>query len=259
MKNFAVIHILLLLLLLLVYQVVGAQDYVLTTRGDSLTGEVKPMLYGPEKKVQLTAADGEKSSISLFDIRAFSHEGDIFHPVKGENGYVFMKLLQPGYLSLYAYQPENQTRFDGLFLKKLDGERMVVPNLGFRKYMSQFLEDCPDVAERIKEGDLGKRDLLNVIDAYNSCIENRTVDHQSVIASRQEKISKISAWDSLEENIREKTFSEKTNALEMIAEIRKKIQRQEKIPNFLIEALRNSVKDTGLVADLEAALAETRQ
>lgn len=259
MKDFAVSHIFLPFFLMLVCQCVGAQDYVITTAGDSLTGEVKPMLYGPEKKIQLTGADNEKTSISLFDIRAFSHEGEIYHPVKGESGYVFMKLLQRGYLSLYAYQQENQTRFDGLFLKKLDGQRMVVPNLGFRKYMGQFLEDCPDVAARIKDGELGKKNLNELIDAYNACIENRTVDHQSVIASRHEKISKIHSWDSLEQHIREKEFSEKANALEMVAEIKKKIQRQEEIPNFLIEGLKRSLRDTGLSAELEESLKEINQ
>ena len=259
MKTNIVIHILLFVLLMLVCQCVGAQDYVLTARGDSLTGEVKPLLYGPQKKVQVISADDEKTSLSIFEVRTFSHEGDVYHPVKGDQGYVFMKLLQQGYLSLYAYQPENQTRFDGLFLKKLDGESMVVPNLGFKKYVSKFLEDCPQVSARVKEGELGKKDLTELISAYNGCIDRRTVDHDKIIASRQEQTTKISAWDSLEEKVREKDISEKENTLEMIAEIRKKIQRHEKIPNFLIEGLRNSLQNTGLISELELALKEVNQ
>ena len=122
----------------------------------------------------------------------------------------FMKLLQPGYLSLYAYQPEDQTRFDGLFLKKMDGESMVVPNLGFKKYISRFLEDCPQVAQKVKDGELGKKELTELVDAYNGCIDRRTDQHDRVIASRQVQTEKISAWDSLEDNIREKDFSERT-------------------------------------------------
>ncbi|MEX2234184.1 MAG: hypothetical protein WD824_18615 [Cyclobacteriaceae bacterium] len=256
MKNLTVIHILLFLLLMLVYQCAGAQDYILTTRGDSLAGEVKPLLYGPEKKVQLIAANNEKSTLSLFEIRAFSSKGDIYHPVKGETGYVFMKLLQPGYLSLYAYQPENQVRFDGLFLKKLDGENMVVPNLGFKKYVSQFLEDCPAISEKVKEGELGKNDITALVNAYNACIGSRTIDHEKAISIRAEQSIKINAWDTLEERIKEKDFSEKENALEMITEIRKKIQREEKIPNFLLEGLKNSLQNTGLTAELNNAIDE---
>ena len=44
MKNLVVLHILLFVLLMLVFQFTNAQDYVLTTKGDSLTGEVKPLL-----------------------------------------------------------------------------------------------------------------------------------------------------------------------------------------------------------------------
>src|SRR5436190_1273600 len=47
-KNFTVVHVLFVLLFLLVYQCAQAQDYVLTNRGDSLAGEVKPLLNSPE-------------------------------------------------------------------------------------------------------------------------------------------------------------------------------------------------------------------
>ena len=157
MKNFCVIHILLFILLMLAYRCACAQDYILTTRGDSLTGEVKPLLYGPEKKVQITLSDKTKTTRSLFEIRAYSQAGETFHPVKGENGYVFMKLLKAGYLSLYAFQLDNQTRYDGLFLMKLDGDRIEVPNLGFKKFIAKFLDDCPEVADKIMEGELGKK------------------------------------------------------------------------------------------------------
>jgi hypothetical protein len=254
MKNFAVIHILLFLLFLLVYQLAGAQDYLVTSHGDSLTGEVRPLLYGPEKKVQIVSADRDKTTYSLFQVREFSSEGEIYQPVKGEAGYVFMKLLKPGYLSLYAYQLDNQTRFDGLFLRKMDGQSLAVPNLGFKKFMSKFLDDCPVVAEKIKDGEFGKKELNDVVDAYNACIMGRTVDHTKILAQREVQTTKITAWDSLEKKIREREFSEKSNALDMIGEIRKKIQRQETIPNFLIEGLKNSLKETGLSTELDAAL-----
>jgi hypothetical protein len=257
MKGLTIIHILLFLLLMLVYQCAGAQDYVLTTRGDSLTGEVKPLVYGPEKKVQITEADKNKITLSLFEVRAYSQGGEIFHPVKGDNGYVFMKLIKPGYLSLYAFQQDNQMRYDGLFLKKVDGDQIVVPNLGFKKYISKFLEDCPKVSDRIKEGELGKKNLAAVVDDYNACIQNRTINHKEVIVQNQEQTAKINAWDSLEESIKTKDFKEKTDALEMISEIKKKIQREEKIPNFLVEGLKNSLQETGLSKELDHALDET--
>lgn len=258
MKKFTVIHILLFVLMMLVYQCASAQDYIITTRGDSLTGEVRPLLFGPEKKVQLITEDNGKTTYSLFDIRSFSSGDDIYHPVRGERGYVFMKLLEPGYLSLYAFQMENQTRFDGLMLKKMDGASIVVPNLGFKKHVSQFLEDCPDVSGQVREGELGKKNLKEMIRAYNVCVDDRSIDHDKILAGQREQTEKISAWVSLEEKVKTKEFGEKNNALEMIAEIRKKIQREENIPNFLVEGLRNSLEGTGLSEELNEAIAELR-
>ena len=256
MKHFSVIPFLLFILLMLVYQCANAQDYILTTRGDSLVGEVKALNYSREKKVQIITGEKEKQNFSLFEVREFSSDEEIYHPVKGETGYVFMKLIQPGYLSLYAYQLENQTRFDGLFLKKADGEGMVVPNLGFRKYMSQFREDCPDVSERVKEGELDKKNISDMITAYNACIADRTINHDQIIARHEERSEKINAWDSLEGKVRDMQFAEKNNALEMIAEIKNKIARRETIPNFLVEGLRNALKSTGLEGELESAIGD---
>lgn len=256
MKKSTILHISAVLLLLSFCTQVRGQDYLLTTRGDSLVGEVKPLLYGSEQKVQFISSDKEKTTFSLFDVREYSQEGDIFRPLKGENGYVFMKLLHPGYLSLYAFQQENQSRFDGLMLRKLDGGQLVVPNLGFKKYISQFLDDCPGVAARIKGGELGKKDLTGLIDAYNACVDSRTVDHEKIIEGQQHEEAAISAWDALEEKVKQREFAEKSNALEMIAEIKNKVHQQEKIPNFLTEGLKNSLKGTGLSGDLETAIRE---
>lgn len=256
MKNFCVIHILLFLLFMLVYQCASAQDYVLTNRGDSLAGEVKPLLYGPEKKVQITTSDRKKTTLTLFQVKSYSHDGEIFHPVKSESGYVFMKVLKAGYLSLYAFQQENQTRFDGLFLQKRDGSSLVVPNLGFKKYLSKFLDDCADVADRIKAGEFGKSELPAVVDNYNQCVNNRTVDHTKKIDDQNIRASKVGAWDTLEERVKSKEFPQKTDALEMISEIRRKIRQQEKIPNFMLEGLKNSLSETGLAEELDRAINE---
>lgn len=254
MRKVVCIQIISFLLLNLASVTASAQDYVLTVRGDSLTGEVKPLLYGPEKKVQIISSADERTTFNILEVRAFSSEGDIFHPVRSEKGYEFMKLVKPGYLSLYAYQLEDQTRFDGLFLKKMDGDWLAVPNLGFKKYMSRFLEDCPSVAGQLENGQLGKKNLHEIIDAYNTCVENRTLAHSKVLLTRGERATKANAWSELEEKVRGKEFPEKNNALEMIAEIQKKIQRHESIPNFLLQGLKNSLRDTGLSSELDHAL-----
>ena len=49
-------------------------------------------------------------------------------------------------------------------------------------------------------------------------------------------------------------FAEKENALEMIGEIKNKISTSQKIPNFLIEGLKNSLNKNEFKAELDSAL-----
>ena len=52
-----------------------AQDYVVTTKGDTLKGEVKPQNFGANSKVQVKDNDKNKSSFTLFQVKAFSFKG----------------------------------------------------------------------------------------------------------------------------------------------------------------------------------------
>jgi hypothetical protein len=255
MKNFCVIHILLFFLIMLVYQCAKAQDYVVTTKGDTIRGDVKPLSYGPEKKVQVTTPDKGKTTYSIFQTRAFRFKEEVYQPVKSDRGYVFMKLIKPGYLSLYAFQPENQVAFDGMFLQKRDGSGMEVPNLSFKKQMTRFLGECEKVAAKIESGDLSKKSIDQIVDEYNKCIDDRTADHGNAIVQQEVRSKKISSWDVLEEKVKAKgDFEGKTDAIEMIADIKSKISRGEKVPNFLLEGLKSSLSQAELSTELEHAL-----
>lgn len=258
MKTYSVVHVLVLLLLLLAYQCAAAQDYVISTRGDSIAGEVKPMTFGADKKVQVVA-DGKKTVLPLVQVKSYRYRDEIFHPVKGDQGYQFMKVIRNGYLSLYAFQLPGQTNFDGLYLVKRDGSRIEVPNLGFKKYMVKLLEDCASVAEKIESGEYNKKKLLQIVDDYNSCVSQRTGNHNQPVVKSQEQARNVIAWNKLEEKIRAKPeFSGKTDALEMISDIKGKINRSEKVPNFLIEGLKSSLANADVNDELETALAEIR-
>lgn len=259
MKNFSILHILLFLLVMLVYQCAKAQDYVVTLAGDTIKGRVKLLSYGLEKNVQVTTADKKKNTYSIFQTRTINFRGEKYAPMKASSGYVFMKVIKEGYLSLYAYQLPNQVPFDGLYLHKKDGQGLDVPNLSFKKLITRYLEDCSGVTGKIESGELGKNDLEQIVDAYNHCITEKTGDLNAAIIQEQQQSEKISAWDVLEKKIKDKPdFESKTDALEMITEIKSKIKKNEKVPNFLIEGLKNSLSDTGLSEDLQRALDELK-
>lgn len=257
MKSFGIIHIFLILIFMLAYTCSHAQDYLVTVKGDTVRGEIKPLTYGMDKKVQVTGTDKKKTVYPLFQVKAYSLKGETFQPVKGPNGYTFMKLVKSGYLSLYAFQMDNQVSYDGQFLLKRDGSGTEVPNLSFKKILKNFLSECSVVSDNVDKGVYGKKDLEKIIDDYNDCINTRTADHDMVIAKRVEQSKKISAWDVLENSVKTKSdFEGKTDALEMITEIKNKISKSEKVPNFVIEGLKSSLSKANLQTELDNALKE---
>jgi hypothetical protein len=257
MKTFSIIHILLFILLMLVYQCAEAQDFLVTTKGDTIFGETRPVTFSTEKKVTIVDKEKKKSTYSMFQIRTYSNRKEIFVPVRTAAGFAFMKVIKPGYLSLLKFQLENQVTYDGQYLLKKDGTGIEVPNLTFKKTLTKFLGDCADVTKRIENGDLGKNDMEDIVDEYNACVSKRTEDQRLILSDKKVAEEKISSWDVLESKIKSKDdFKGKTDALDMIAEIKSKITRKEKVPNFMIEGLKSSLSDAEVDAELDSALKE---
>lgn len=257
MKIFGILRISILVLLLFTCLRSNAQDYVITTKGDSVAGVIKPLMFGVDKKVQVITPDKKKTTYPIFQVRSYRYRDEIYQPVKGPEGYTFMKLVKPGYLSLFYYQLPNQVSFDGTYLLRRDGKGIDVPNLGFKKVMKNFLKDCPTVVDKIESGELAKRDLNLLIDTYNQCIDDNTNARDKVVAQHQTAQKSIGAWDVLEEKVKsQEEFEGKTNALEMIADIKNRIQKSEKVPNFIIEGLKSSLPQDTFKAELENALKE---
>jgi hypothetical protein len=208
-----------------------------------------------DKKVQVVNADKKKVTYAMFQVQTYSFKNELFQPIKGPDGYTFMKLVKPGYLSLYNYQLPNQMTFDGSFLMRKDGRGIDVPNIGFKKVMKNYLSDCQTLVARIDNGELSKKDLNTIIDQYNECIMGKTVRHDQEVAQAVEQKKASSAWDVLETKVKEEPeFDGKINALEMIHEIKEKISKSEKIPNFLLEGLKGSLKQETLQSALQDAL-----
>lgn len=253
------VQIFFILICLLSYQIGKTQtDYVVTTQGDTIKGKVKYLNTGLEKKVQITPNDGKKIIYSVTQTFAFKLEGDIYCPVRYTQGYTYMKLLKAGYLSLYSFQLPNQITWDGRYLVKKDGKGIEVPNIGFKKILSQFLSECPEVTKRIASGEISKNKMNDIIDQYNNCISSNTEKQTSVQTSKP--LVNTDAWNTLEANVTALVdFAQKVDALEMIAEIKSKVKRSERIPNFLTEGLKEALKDQPSMKEtLDKALAEIK-
>lgn len=234
----------------------SAQDYLITSKGDSVAGDLKIYTMGPDKKVMVNQ-NKKKTYYPLLQIKTFRYKNDYYIPAKGPNGYTFMKVLREGYVSLLGFQLENQVTYDGLYLLKKDGTGTEVPNLSFEKAMKKFFAECNAVVSKLENDTYGRKDLNVIIDEYNNCISGKSAAQGREITKKQEQVKKISPWDDLKEKVTSAAdFAGKTDALDMIEEIRNKISRSEKVPNFMIEGLKSSLAPAGLQSELEAALKE---
>lgn len=261
MRSFSFIHIIFFFLASLICKCSQAQEYVITLKNDTLRGSVKPINYGPDKKVILKDAEGKKTTYPITKVRGYAVDGSVYHPIKKDQAYTFMKVIRTGYLSLYGFQVENQTSYDGRFLTKVDGTSLEVPNLGFKKLMTKFLSDCPAITAQIEKGELRKSEIELIVTTFNVCIDSKTMGIQQSMTATAARTSSTtttestSTWDALEQKIEAQAdFEGKSDALEMVTEIETKASRKEKIPNFLIEGLKSILSKTTLSGDLDEAL-----
>jgi hypothetical protein len=241
----------------------AAQDYAVTSRGDTLRGEIKIFNFGNDRKIQVVGTDKKKNNVPILGLRSFSKENEVYHPVKGTTGYVFMKLIKEGYLSLYAFQLPNQVTYDGSFLLKKDGESLEVPNLNFKKALKKFLEDCSETVAKIDDGTYSRKDVKLIVEDFNACIARKTEVRPApapvTVIAEEVRPADSGAWADLEQKVTGLgDFPGKTDALDMIGEIRLKLSRQQKVPNFMVEGLKTSLKDRGVDAELNAALEEIK-
>src|SRR5688572_2894958 len=259
MKNVKMVQIFFLLICLIGYKISSAQsDYVVTTKGDTIMGKVKYLNYGVEKKVQV--ANGKKTVYSILQTTAFRMDDELYHTVRYGKGYTYMKVIKTGYLSLYAFQQTDKLSWDGSLLLKRDGSSMEVPNLAFKKNMKKFLSECPVVVDRIENGELTRSKINDVVDAFNQCIRQNTENQKLIAQPLKENTDKLISWNQLEADVKNlNNFEGSKDALDMIQEIKSKINKGEKIPNFLIEGLKESLKDqSSIQASLEKALQEIK-
>lgn len=247
MKYVRMAQLLVLAVCSLGLSLVQAQDdYIVTLQNDTLRGTVKMMLYSAESKVQLATEGKKKATYSILQVKGLKHDGNIYHTIRTPRTYVFMRLLTSGYMSLYAAQPEGQNTWDARFLVKRDGSILEVPNLGFKKRMTDFLSECPQIANAIDNGEYGRNDLEDVIAKFNACIESGAAVATTDIATTPPPVdsNKLNTWNDLEAGIRkELSATAQADALEILNEIKNKVKRSEKIPNFMLEGLREQLKN----------------
>lgn len=243
-----------LMLIVLPVAAFAQTDYVITTKADTLRGEVRLLTYDNIDRLQITTGK-KKEMLTALQVLSVYHEEKFYKPIQYDNRVLLMQQLKTGYLSLYAFRMPNQSTFDGRFLYRMDGKHLEVPNLAFKKMMATYLESCATVSDKIKSGELGKKELDQILDEYNTCMASA----KPVLAGPTEPEPVVTqlttAIQKLKQKISDQDFNSKKDAVDLLNDLEKKAGRNETIPNYLLEGLKSYLASVPAVqTELETVL-----
>jgi hypothetical protein len=238
----------LVLLILFSYSAMAQTDYLITSKADTLYGDLRILTYDHIDRVQIEV-DKKKEVLTAIQVLSLYKDGEVYKPLKYDTKIVFMKALKQGYLSMYAFRLPNQSSYDGRLLTKMDGTSIEVPNLGFKKILSNYLEECSSVAAQVKEGELSRKEIEKIIDDFNACLDtkNTTASIPDVSAPVVNEVTQ--SIESLIKKVDAAEFSSKKDALDLLRDIQTKVAKNETIPNYLSEGLKSYLSSVPALSD----------
>ena len=222
------------------YYAMAQTDYLVTSKSDTIKGKVRILSYDKIDRAQVTVNDkGKKETFTALQVLSVHMDNEFFKAIQLENTVRLMKVIKTGYLSLYAFKLPNQSSYDGRYMVKMDGSTLEVPNMSFKKMMSKFLEDCTELSEKIKKGELGKADVNAILEEYNVCVTQL----KPVTTSTPAATEQLEAIQNLSNKIKELNFDAKQDALDILKDIQSKVEKKEKVSNYLMGGLENALKE----------------
>jgi len=232
-------NIIFTLLLVSCANILYSQDYIVTLQYDTLYGEVELLLPSDTYEELSFSNDDGKRRLKAYQILAASEDSVIYKPVKHAGKYRFMEEVIEGYLGLYMFRLDGSFDFGAQYLLKKTRDGLEVPNFSFRKLVTDFLSDCESVMKKIEDRTYRKADLNQIVNEYNACINavETPADKETIMAEGDaSKVELIQA-------IRTKLGSEINGELKILLnDIESKIKKNQKVPGYLIGALKDQTE-----------------
>jgi len=232
---------------------VSGQDFVVTLKNDTLRGSARILSYDVIDRIEIHVnSDKKKTSFTAVQVKSMGINKEIFNPIRTDKGYRMMKLVASGYVSRYQARSSSNA-YDTDYLVRSDGSSTEIPNISFKKIMIDFLKDCNSIKQTIETKDYKRKDLDELLNAYNLCIENQTSQIPSSVPMVSEKDPTVSALYTLRDKLTKDTeLRNQKDALDVTNDITTKVKNNQKVPNYLLEGLRDFLKDSpAYQSDLE--------
>lgn len=227
----------LLLSLSLVCLGLHAQDYLVTSRNDTLRGELSIMSLEKFDKVTLTV-DKKKTDHPAYAILLAYIDSARYIPVRTVDAFRMMKAYKSGMVSLCYARQSSGRPYDIPYLVKKSGGTLEISAIRFKANVSKFLAECSSLRNSIEEGKLGRNDLEKIVDTYNSCLEQQS----TVAFSVTTEDPKLAALNSFHNRLSSDSAVPE-DAKEILKDLYMKVKDNKPVPTYLSEALRQAFKD----------------
>lgn len=214
-----------------------AQDQLVLASGDTLSGKIEILLPSRLYEEIMFENDEGKQRYKAFQFVSFIDDGTPYRTVKFGDKYRVMEVKLDGYLSLLRYRTDEAFAFNAQFLSKRGAEGIEVPNFTFKKSMSKFLDDCGPIQEALEAGQYRKKDIEDLVVAYNDCMAAKT---ENRMEEYREKDILEKSMPLIDEFANVKKQSEKMGDEEltnMLDDVILKLKSAEPVPNYLKNAL----------------------
>ena len=229
---------------------IAQRDYLVTVKGDTVTGQISLQQFGTVE--QALVKRDKREIFSAINVREVFLKGIRYKPLQYAGVIKFMQILSDGYLSLLAFQPQGIMNYDGRLLQMRDGRMLELPTLGFKKQMSNFLKDNESLVTKIQDGTLDRKDLDKIIAEYNGAITAKKVSNevQSQITMKQK--SSLELLTDLKTEIEKSDLVSRLDVLDMMADLEEKIKSNKTVPAYLLKGIKSSLETKpGLLAKFD--------
>lgn len=251
-----------ILTLLTSFSTFAQTDQLITLKGDTLIGKTSVSSNKSTAVQTVSIKIGkDKQYFKVYEIKSLIRGEDNYYTIKVNGIYQLGLLVKEGYLSIYKIMDSEvatSSAFEIAILIKKDGSQLVVPNLVFKKHMSIFLSDCKRVAKGFDDKTYKRSNLEIIVDDYNACIEEneKRAKPLKIVAKKDANPDKVALVEILIQEIKaDGNLPEMETVIDMLNDLAEKMKTDVKIPSYLDNALRDSLKSkSDFLAKLEEIL-----
>ena len=248
-----------------------AQDnqYIIKLNGDTIKGKLQ---INPVRDNSLSmffkADDGTKEDILPIRVKYVYYDEEYqFRSIPFYNQRLFMQIIKEDeHISYYNYihKRDNAIMTTKVAIKP-DGEALELSGLTFRKQVTEFLEDCPEIVAKLDAKKYRFKDHEKLFADYNACDQKLIIssttptsavttaavvtttvsatepERASIEDSQQEKLSKVDEFRKYVTGL--DGFAYSNDVLEWLSDVENRVTQNREIPNYLWNSLNSMTQE----------------